>query len=59
MFVQSETLLKPGELFKVTSRILSQEAPANLKKLSDQSRKVSVESRELGRSKEASQSRHD
>jgi hypothetical protein len=31
MFVQSETSLRPGELFKVTSRTLSQDSPANLR----------------------------
>jgi hypothetical protein len=43
MCVQSETLLKPGELFMVISRTLSPDSPANFKKLSDQSRNVSVE----------------
>jgi hypothetical protein len=48
MCVQSETLLKPGELFMVISRILSQDSPANFKKFSDKSHNVSVEPTAIG-----------
>jgi hypothetical protein len=41
MFAQSETLVKPGKPFKVTSRTPSQELPVDPKKLSGQSRNAS------------------
>lgn len=41
MFAQSETSVKPGKPFKVTSRMLSQDSPVGPKKLSGQSRNAS------------------
>ena len=41
MFAQSETSVKPGKPFKVTSRMLSQDSSVGPKKLSGQSRNAS------------------
>ena len=58
MFAQSETSVKPGKPFKVTSRMRSQDSPVGPKKLSGQSRNASsnpIQSRDEVRKESRSQ----